>query len=107
MFLSDGGGREFVAVGVGANLDEGPDAVAADGDLVVVAVEADGDRLAAGGAAVGEVGVADVPAGSHWPEVAEGACTGGARAGPVPWSHIQASASSSPPLPLPSTSAKP
>src|SRR5215469_17886696 len=84
MFLSDGGGREFVAVGVGANLDEGPDAVAADGDLVVVAVEADGDRLAAGGAAVGEVGVADVPAGSHWPEVAEGACAGGAGAGPGP-----------------------
>src|ERR1039457_607375 len=83
MFLSSRQGRKFVAVGAGAGLDEGPDPVAADGDVVEAVVEADRDRLTSGRAAVGEVGVADAAARSLGSEVAEWACAGGARAVPA------------------------
>jgi hypothetical protein len=82
MFLSSLQGRQFLVVGVGADLDEGPDAVAAGGYVVEAAVEFDGDRLASGGAAEGEAGVANLAAGLDEPEAAEGACAGRARVVP-------------------------
>jgi len=43
MFLSSRERRESAAVGVGADLDEGPDAVLAGWDVVLAALEADHD----------------------------------------------------------------
>jgi hypothetical protein len=83
-FWSGGWGREATSVGVGAELVEGPDSVAAHRDLVEAAVELDGDRLAAGGAAEGKAGVMDLPAGVHGTEMAEWPCSGGARGRPGP-----------------------
>jgi methylated-DNA-[protein]-cysteine S-methyltransferase len=66
--------RESAAMRVGADLDEGPDSVVADWDLVEMAVEVDGNRLASGRAAVGDVGVADPAAGLHGAKVVERPC---------------------------------
>src|SRR5215813_1595177 len=82
MFWSSRGGRVSVAVRAGADFDECPDAEAVDGGGVELVVEGDGDGLASWGAAVGEVGVADVAACLHRADVLEGACAGGTAAGP-------------------------
>src|SRR5260370_22493263 len=82
--LSGGQGRESVAVGGGADLDEGPDSVAADGDTVEAAVEADRDRLSPGRAAVGEAGIADLAAGLLVPKISKRPRAGAARAVPAP-----------------------
>jgi len=50
--------RESGMAGIGAGLDEGPDSLAANRNVVVAAVEVDRDRLASRRAAVGEVGAA-------------------------------------------------
>lgn len=71
-----------MAVGVGADFDECPDAMAIDGCGVQAAVEADSDGLSSRGAAVGEVGVADLAAGLNGADILERACAGGTAIGP-------------------------
>jgi len=91
MFLSSRWDGKCGLAGAGAGLDERPDSIAADGDLVAMAVEVDRDRLASGRTAVGEVAAADLPAGLRGAEGVEGACAGGACAGPrlaVPFPYL-------------------